>query len=125
MTRGALTNTVSAQGTVAAAQTDDLSFSAAGTVTAVNVKAGDTVTTGQVLATIDSASLQSAVASAASTLAKAQATLSDDEASGASSDQISADQTSVPSATDSLARRLAEPRRRVAGRDVRRDGRRA
>ena len=93
MTRGALSNTVSAQGTVAAAQTDDLSFSSAGTVTAVNVKAGDTVTAGQVLATIDSASLQSSVASAASTLAKAQATLSDDEASGASSDQITADQT--------------------------------
>ena len=104
VTRGALTNTVSAQGTVAAAQTDDLSFSAAGTVTAVNVKAGDTVTTGQVLAAMDSASLQSTVASAASTLAKAQASLSDDEASGASSDQISADQTSVQSATDSLAR---------------------
>ena len=104
VTRGALTNAVSAEGTVAAAQTDDLSFSAAGTVTAVNVKAGDTVTAGQVLATMDSASLQSAVASAASTLAKAQASLSDDEASGASSDQISADQTSVQSATDSLAR---------------------
>ena len=40
---------------VAAAQTDNLSFTSPGTVTAVNVKAGDTVTTGQVLATIDSA----------------------------------------------------------------------
>ena len=34
---------VSSEGTVAAAQTDDLSFSSSGTVTAVNVKAGDTV----------------------------------------------------------------------------------
>ena len=104
VTGGALSNNVSAQGTVAAAQTDNLSFSSAGTVTAVNVKAGDTVTAGEVLATIDSASLQSSVASAASTLAKAQATLSDDEAAGASSDQISADQTAVQTATDSLAR---------------------
>ena len=104
VTRGALTNAVSAEGTVAAAQTNDLSFSSAGTVTAVNVKAGDTVTAGQVLATIDSASLQSSVSAAAATLAKAQATLSDDQASGASSDQITADQTTVTSATDSLTR---------------------
>ncbi|HZP28326.1 MAG TPA: biotin/lipoyl-binding protein, partial [Acidimicrobiia bacterium] len=103
-TRGALADAVSAEGTVAAAQTDNLSFSSAGTVTAVNVKAGDTVTAGEVLATMDSASLQSAVASAASTLAKAQATLADDEAAGASSDQLAADRTSVTTATDSLAR---------------------
>ena len=105
VTRGNLTNTVSAEGTVAAAQTDDLSFSAAGTVTAVNVQAGQQVTAGQVLATMDSPSLQSAVSSAAATLAKAQASLSDDESSGASSDQITADRTSVQTATDSLAAR--------------------
>ena len=104
VTRGALTNDVSAEGTVASAQTDDLSFSSSGTVTAVNVKAGDTVTAGQVLATIDSSSLQSALASAGSTLAKTQATLSDDESSGASSDQISADQTAVTTATDAVAK---------------------
>jgi multidrug efflux pump subunit AcrA (membrane-fusion protein) len=104
VTRGNLTNTVSAEGTVAAAQTDDLSFSAAGTVTAVNVQAGQQVTAGQVLATMNSPSLQSAVSSAAATLAKAQASLSDDESSGASSDQIAADQTSVQTASDSLAR---------------------
>jgi multidrug efflux pump subunit AcrA (membrane-fusion protein) len=104
VTRGNLTNTVSAEGTVAAAQTDDLSFTAAGTVTAVNVQAGQQVTAGQVLATINSPSLQSAVSSAASTLAKAQASLSDDESSGASSEQIAADQTSVQTAGDSLAR---------------------
>jgi multidrug efflux pump subunit AcrA (membrane-fusion protein) len=104
VTRGALTNDVSAEGTVAAAQTDDLSFSSAGTVTAVNVKAGDPVTAGEVLATIDSASLQSSVASAASTLARAQASLADDQSSGASSAQIAADQTAVTTATDSLAR---------------------
>ena len=39
-------------------------FTASGTVTAVNVKAGDKVTAGQVLATVDSAELQSAVTSA-------------------------------------------------------------
>jgi macrolide-specific efflux system membrane fusion protein len=102
VTSGPMSVTVSAEGTVAAAQTDDLSFSSAGTVTAVNVKAGDTVKAGQVVATIDSAALQSAVTSAQADLASAQAKLSDDESSGASSEQIAADQSSVTSANDSL-----------------------
>jgi multidrug efflux pump subunit AcrA (membrane-fusion protein) len=102
VTRGPLTETISAEGTVAAAQTDDLSFGASGTVTAVNVSAGDEVTAGQVLATLDSASLQSDVDEAASTLADAEATLADDQASGASSTQLAVDQTKVQSAQDSL-----------------------
>src|SRR4051812_39384126 len=52
-TTGDIAQTVSAEGTVAAAQTDDLTFASAGTVTAVNVKAGQKVNTGDVLATID------------------------------------------------------------------------
>jgi multidrug efflux pump subunit AcrA (membrane-fusion protein) len=103
VTRGPMGTTVSAQGTVAAAQTDNLSFGSAGTVTAVNVTAGQAVTAGQVLATVNSAQLQSAVASAQSTVASAQASLADDEASGASSEQVTADQTSVTSANDALA----------------------
>lgn len=102
-TTGDMARTVSADGTVAAAQTDDLSFSSSGTVTAVNVKAGDEVTAGQVLASIDSAELEAAVSSAQSSLADAQATLSDAQSSGASSAQISADQTKVSTAEDSLA----------------------
>ena len=42
-------------------QTNDLNFASAGTVTAVNVKAGDTVKAGQVLATIDGVALAAAV----------------------------------------------------------------
>jgi multidrug efflux pump subunit AcrA (membrane-fusion protein) len=102
VTRGPLTETISAEGTVAAAQTDDLSFGASGTVTAVNVSAGDKVAAGQVLATLDSASLQSDVADAQSDLADAQATLADDQSSGASSTQIAVDQTRVQSAQDAL-----------------------
>ncbi len=97
-----MSTTVSAEGTVAAAQTDDLSFTSSGTVTAVNVKAGDAVKAGQVLATIDSASLQSAVTSAKASLASAQATLSDDRSASASSDQITADEANVTSANDTL-----------------------
>ncbi len=102
VTSGPMSVTVSAEGTVAAAQTDNLSFSSPGTVSAVNVAAGDTVKAGQVLATLDSASLQAAVTSAQADVASAQAKLSDDEASGASSDQITADESSLTSANDSL-----------------------
>jgi multidrug efflux pump subunit AcrA (membrane-fusion protein) len=102
VTTGPMSQTVSAEGTVAAAQTDDLSFSSAGTVTAVNVKAGDAVKAGQVLATIDSAELASAVASAQADVADAQAKLSDDQSSGASDAQVTADESSVESANDAL-----------------------
>ena len=47
---GSLTETVSAESTVAAADTDSLSFEASGTVSEVLVKEGDTVTAGQVMA---------------------------------------------------------------------------
>ena len=103
VTRGSMSNTVSAEGTIAAAQTDNLSFGSSGTVTAVNVQAGDTVTAGQVLATIDSAQLQASVSSAEATVASASAKLADDQASGASSAQLDADETTLTSANDALA----------------------
>lgn len=100
---GTLAKTVSAEGTVAAATSEDLSFSSAGTVTAVNVAAGDTVKAGQVLAAIDPAELEATVADAEASLAEAQATLSDDEDAGASDAQLTADESSVTSANDRLA----------------------
>lgn len=102
VTTGSMSETVSAEGTVAAADTDDLSFESAGTVTAVNVKAGDAVKTGQVLATIDSAELESDVASAEADVADAEAKLSDNQSSGASDAQITADESSLQSANDAL-----------------------
>ena len=87
--------TVSASGTIAPAATEDLSFTSAGTVTAVNVKAGQKVKKGAVLATIDSAALQSAVQQANASYQSAQAQLSDDEAAGASSAQIASDEANV------------------------------
>lgn len=103
VTKGPIGNTVSAEGTIAAAQTANLTFPSSGTVTAVNVKAGDPVTAGEVLASIDSAQLTSSVTGAQATVASAQAKLSDDEAAGASSDQVAADQASLASAGDTLA----------------------
>lgn len=102
VTTGPMSQTVSAEGTVAAADTDDLSFASAGTVTAVNVKAGDAVKAGQVLATIDSAELESAVSAATATVAEAEAKLANDTSSGASAEQIAADESSLTSAQDSL-----------------------
>ena len=82
VTRGTLARTVSAQGTVAAAESEDLSFASAGTVTAVSVEAGDQVTTGQVLATMDATELESDVAAAEADLAEAKASQSDHAAAG-------------------------------------------
>lgn len=101
-TVGTMAKTVSSEGTVAASQTDDLSFTSAGTVTAVNVAAGDQVKAGQVLATIDSAELEVDVADAESALADAEATLADDTDAGASDEQLAADEASVTTAQDGL-----------------------
>ena len=54
-TSGTMRQTVSTSGTLAPADTENLTFSTSGQVTAVNVKAGQQVTKGAVLATIDGA----------------------------------------------------------------------
>ena len=59
-----VSQTVTATGTVQPASSDDLNFTNGGVLTAVKVKAGDKVTAGQVLATIDSAKAQVALESA-------------------------------------------------------------
>ena len=97
-----LSQTVSESGTVAAADTEDLSFAVSGTVETVAVKAGQSVKKGQVLATIGSAALLSDVASAQATLASAQATLSDDESAGASAAQITNDNAQLATTFASL-----------------------
>lgn len=102
-TVGTMARTVSADGTLAAADTEDLSFGSAGTVTAVNVKAGDQVKAGQVLAEIDSAELEADVSAAEASVADAEAKLSDDEDADASDEQITADESSLTSANDQLA----------------------
>ena len=73
--RGTVTQVVSAAGTVEPAQTRGLAFSMAGTVTELNVKIGQTVTQGDVLARIDAIDAQDAVDSATSRLEDAEAAL--------------------------------------------------
>lgn len=78
---------------------EEVSFAGAGTVTAVDVQAGDTVEAGQALATIDTLQLDAAVLSAKADLAEAQATLADsqDSSDGSAADlaRISADEAQV------------------------------
>lgn len=99
---GTFGETVSADGTVAAADTEDLSFSSAGTVTAVNVSAGDTVVAGQVLATLDSAELAADLADAEASLADAQADLDDATDAGANEEEIAVADAAVTSAQDAV-----------------------
>ena len=54
---GTIQQTVASSGTLEPASQADENFAVSGTVTAVNVKAGQTVTAGQVLATVDTTAL--------------------------------------------------------------------
>jgi len=85
VTRGTVTQTIHATGTVSSATRRDLAFSVAGTVATVPVAVGDSVTAGQTVATLDTASLQDDVDTASSKLADAQQQLEDDLASQTSS----------------------------------------
>jgi HlyD family secretion protein len=69
--QGTATVTVTATGTVQAAETLDLNFGSAGRVERVNVTVGDTVAAGQVLARIDDTAAQQQLAGAHSPLAQA------------------------------------------------------
>ncbi len=79
-TTGTVVSSVNLSGSVASSTVEELSFGTSGTVTAVNVAPGDTVTTGQVLATIDDSSLRSQLETAQANLVAAQARLATDKA---------------------------------------------
>ena len=68
-------DSVTAKGTVEPVSTQSLSFSLSGTVTLVAVKPGDSVVVGQILARIDQADANQAVADAQAALDDDQATL--------------------------------------------------
>jgi macrolide-specific efflux system membrane fusion protein len=105
---------VSASGTLTPAVQQDVSFAVTGTVTSVDVAAGDTVAAGQQLATVDTLDLNAALLQAKAELASAQASLSDaqDEADGsdasdaqvaAASAQVDVAQAAVDDAQADLA----------------------
>jgi macrolide-specific efflux system membrane fusion protein len=102
VTTGTMQQTVATSGTIAPAQQANLNFGVSGTVTGVNVSAGQTVTAGQTLATVDPSALQATANSAQASLTAAQAKLASDQAANASSSQITSDQASVTSAQSQL-----------------------
>ncbi len=98
VTRGNLVSGVTGSGTVAAEQSLNLSFQIGGTVTRVDVKAGDTVSAGQPLAKLDDRDLQIQVTNAQAGLASAQARITQLQQGNARPEDIAAAQAAVTSA---------------------------
>jgi membrane fusion protein, macrolide-specific efflux system len=103
VTTGTIQQTVSSSGTVQPASQADLNFAVSGTVNAVNVKAGQTVTAGQALATVDTTALSEQLSAAQAQLTSAQDRLASDEDASAAASQIDSDEASVTSAESSLS----------------------
>jgi multidrug efflux pump subunit AcrA (membrane-fusion protein) len=99
-TKGVVQSTVSGSGNLEPRSTHDLSFSASGKVTAVDVKAGDTVRKGQLLAKIDPSSAEATLAQAKADLQDAEDALdSADDSSSSSSSSSSTSSSTTSSAT--------------------------
>lgn len=95
--------TVASTGTLAPQNQSYLNFTGSGTVTAVNVSVGDTVASGQVLATQDTTSLASAVTSAQAAVDSAQSALTALQDSSSSTDtQITAAKATLAAARTKL-----------------------
>ena len=102
-TSSTIRDTVSASGTIAPAQRADLSFAVSGTVTSLPVAAGDQVKAGAILATIDSASLQSAVTSAQANVTATQDQLTAQQGASSSAVQIASTQAQLVDVQGKLA----------------------
>lgn len=101
-TTGTVVSSVSVSGSVASSTVEELSFGSSGTVTAVMVAPGDTVSAGQTLATIDDSAQQSQLATAQANLVSAQARLTTDQA-GPTSATVASAKDSVKQAELQLA----------------------
>ena len=86
---GTVEATLDAVGTITPANQASLNFNVSGTVSAVDVSVGQTVTAGQTLASLNIADLNATVVSAQATLAAAQATLASAEASQTDTEVVS------------------------------------
>ncbi|WP_281891853.1 efflux RND transporter periplasmic adaptor subunit [Phytohabitans aurantiacus] len=114
--RGEVATAVATTGTLEPAQTRSLSFAAAGTVTEVKVRAGDQVTSGQVLATIDAANAQEKVDDATESLDEAQSAL--DEAESTQVCTVAPSRSPSPSPSRSPAPSASATCARSSGRDT-------
>ncbi|GAA1546221.1 macrolide transporter subunit MacA [Dactylosporangium maewongense] len=97
VTRGSVSTTVSASGTVQAQQSRTLGFTSSGMLTELNVKPGDVVAAGMVLARIDATAAQESVDAAEESVDSAEDALDRAETAQASA-------TSTPSVSPSASR---------------------
>jgi membrane fusion protein, macrolide-specific efflux system len=96
---GTIRQSISSTGTIAPAQQDAVDFTVSGKVTRVAVTAGQRVSAGTVLATIDTATLTANLAQAQATLATAQAKVAADNTdSSTTATQLAADTAAATSA---------------------------
>ena len=95
-------STIATSGTVVPRTAVGLNFNVAGVVKTVSVHPGQKVSAGQILASLDTTSLQSAVTGATTSLMEDEARLSLDEA-GAPASSLTAAQSSVTSAQIQLS----------------------
>ncbi|HSK33703.1 MAG TPA: HlyD family efflux transporter periplasmic adaptor subunit, partial [Propionicimonas sp.] len=102
VTKCTQTLTVALDGTLSPRKQSNVNFGVSGTVTRVSVQAGEKVTRGQELATIDDSDLQDAVALAEANLTTARANLSDVYDNDGSSAAITSAKAQVSSATAAL-----------------------
>jgi multidrug efflux pump subunit AcrA (membrane-fusion protein) len=103
VTAGTYQQTVSGTGTLAPTRQADLDFAVSGRVTQVLVNAGDKVAKGDVLARLDTTSLDAALDSAQAQLDAAQAQYDDDVDADAADTQLAADRAAVAAAESSLS----------------------
>jgi HlyD family secretion protein len=108
VSRGDVAQTVSSSGTVISPGDLALAPSASGTLARLNVKVGQSVHAGQLLAQMDTTSLTSAVAQAQSSLVQAQANLTNvqttaDTTAATTALQLANDQAAVVTAQNNLA----------------------
>src|ERR1022692_1027796 len=99
--RGTVQSSVSASGNVSAATSESVDFGTSGTITAVDVKAGQTVTAGQVLGTLDPTDAQATLTAAQAALSAAQYTLASAEQGGTMA-QLKQDQATNEQAQNQL-----------------------
>src|SRR2546421_5309116 len=102
VTTGNLAVTISASGPIQANAEFDMNFTTSGQVNAINVQVGQQVKAGQVLATLNSTSLQDALTVAQQNVNNAQVTYDDAVNNGASQSILDSDYNQWQSAQDQL-----------------------
>jgi multidrug efflux pump subunit AcrA (membrane-fusion protein) len=108
VTKGSVEQRLDLTGSVQRVNQVSQSFAVSGTVSSVSVNVGDTVTTGETLASLDPKPLNSAVLDAEAALAQAKATLESDQ-SAATATTSTATAPPTQAVTPSTSPRVASP----------------